>query len=355
VTREARRPDPARAPREPRADLARLEYLLARAQRPPREEALELARLQRRASTLVARLESRGEDPELAARARDLVARAHAFLERPGLPARGRPLALVWELFLERAPRTIRGEWRLLLASFALLYGLAGVAWLAVASDLDLAYSLLPQSVVENELRQLAATAQSEPFRGNFQFGLGASPILSGYVMLHNMGVGILFFASALVPPLYFYLLAQNGLMLGAYTAVAGHWGQASAISSILWCHGVIEIQALVLAGTAGLVLVRAWIRPGARSRSHALVAESGRALLLLAPVFPMLFAAGLIEGFVSPHAPLAARLAVAIASGALLLAWGLLGGRGRASPGDSGRRAAPGSAPSLPPRARIH
>jgi hypothetical protein len=49
---------------------------------------------------------------------------------------------------------------------------------------------------------------------------------------------------------------------------------------------------------------------------------------VLFAPVFPLLLIAGLIEGFVSPHAPLAARLAVAVASGVALLAWVLLGGR---------------------------
>jgi uncharacterized membrane protein SpoIIM required for sporulation len=116
--------------------------------------------------------------------------------------------------------------------------------------------------------------------------------------------------------------------MLGAYTGVASHWGQAGAISSILWTHGVLEIQALVLVGTAGLVLVRAWIKPGAYSRRHALVLESRRALELFVPVFPMLVVAGLIEGFVSPHMPLAVRTSVAVASGVALVLWVALGGR---------------------------
>jgi uncharacterized membrane protein SpoIIM required for sporulation len=317
--------------RDPRADLERLRELLervARAPRPERADVLELARLHRRASSLVARLEGRGEDPGLARLSRQLVARSHAFLERPTVRELGNPFAFLWELFLRRAPRAIRAEWRLLGASFVLLYGLAAVAWAAVAADLDLAPSLLQPEIVEAEIEQLLATEERAPFRGNFDFGLGGSPVAAGYVMLHNMGIGILFFASALVPPFYIYLLATNALMLGTYTAVAGHWGQAGAISSIVWCHGTIELQAIVLAGTAGLVLVRAWIRPGPHTRSHALVLESRRALLLLAPVFPLLFVAGLIEGFVSPHAPLAVRLAVALATGTLLLAWGCLGGR---------------------------
>jgi uncharacterized membrane protein SpoIIM required for sporulation len=316
---------------DPRADLERLSDLLgrvARDPRPARADVLELARLHRRASSLVARLEGRGEDPGLARLSRQLVARSHAFLERPTPRELGNPFVFLWELLFRRSPRAIRAEWKLLGASFVLLYGLAAIAWAAVAADLDLAPSLLHPDFVEQEIEQLAATAEGEPFRGNFDFGFGGSPTAAGYVMLHNMGIGIFFFASALVPPLYLYLLATNALMIGTYTAVAGHWGQAGAISSILWCHGTLELQAIVLAGTAGLVLVRAWIRPGPRTRSHALVLESRQALLLLAPVFPLLFVSGLIEGFVSPHAPAAVRLAVAIVTGVALLAWALLGGR---------------------------
>ena len=50
----------------------------------------------------------------------------------------------------------------------------------------------------------------------------------------------------------------------------------------------------------------------------------------LLAPVFPMLFVAGMIEGFVSPHAGFAVRVAVAVGTGAAMLGWVLLGGRKR-------------------------
>lgn len=311
--------------------LRRLRRLLARKRRAggwSSEELLELPRLYRHACSVVARLEASGTRPRLAAETRALVSAAHAVLYRH---ARERPEP--WprslaRLVLAEAPRTIRAEWRLLAVTFALVYGLALLAWTAVSRDLDLASSLLPAAVVEQEIADLRATPEGQPFRGNFDFGFGESPGTAGMIMVHNMGVGVLFFASALVPPLYLLVITTNGLMLGTYTAVAGHWGQAGAISSILWCHGTLEIQALILAGAAGLVLVRAWIRPGAWSRRHALVLESRVALRLLAPVFPLLLVAGLIEGFVSPHAPLAARLAVAIASGAALLAWALLGGR---------------------------
>jgi uncharacterized membrane protein SpoIIM required for sporulation len=314
------------------AALERLAHLCAHPAGPrgwSDEELLAFPRLYRRACTELAALEEEGRAPRRAAELAALVGRAHALLHRMD-SSDGEPVALrLWRLFSRDAPRAVRAEWRLVVLTLVLVYGLAAGAWFAVARDLDLAYSLLAPEMVAEELEQLAALEDGQPFRGNFTFGLGESPVTASWIMLHNIGIGILFFASALVPPFYLYLISTNGLMLGTYTAVAGHHGQAGAISSILWTHGVLEIQALILAGTAGLVLVRAFLRPGARTRALALTLESRRALCVFAPVFPLLVCAGLIEGFVSPHAPGPVRLAVAIASGIALIAWAGFAGRG--------------------------
>ncbi|MSR61261.1 MAG: stage II sporulation protein M [Planctomycetes bacterium] len=296
-------------------------------------ELLELPRLYRHACTRLARAEQDGADPRRAHELRGLTASAHGLLLREAAHDARPWLVRALEFVLRASPRAIRAEWRLLAASFALFYGLAAVAWVAVRRDVDLAHSFMGPALVDQELEQLAALEPGESFRGNFTFGLAESPAYAGALPLHNIGVGIVFFASALLPPFYLFLLSQNALMLGTYTAVAGHWGQAGSISSIVWTHGVLEIEALILAGTAGLVLVRAWVRPGAFTRAHALVRESRRALELFVPVFPLLVVAGFIEGFVSPHAPLGVRLTIAVASGVALVSWVALGGRRAAEP----------------------
>lgn len=324
---------------EDQRHLRQLRRLLGTSQRPGgsrrgwREaELLELPRLYRHACSLIARLEASGENKHQANEARFLLTRAHAVLYRDREVRRDNLMVRLHRLLFRESPRAIRAEWRLLSATLAFVYGLALIAWFAVSSDLDMAASLLDPSAVEAEIGQLEAVEEGEAFRGNFTFGWGESPTTAGMIMLNNMGVGILFFASALVPPFYLFVLGKNALMVGTYTGVAGHWNQAGSISSILWCHGVLEIQAFILAGTAGLCLVRAWVRPGSWTRRHALQLESKRALVLLAPVFPLLFVAGLIEGFVSPHAPVSLRLAMAGVTGLLLLSWVLLGGRGSAA-----------------------
>ena len=296
----------------------------------PPPSPLELPRLYRFASSLIARLEATGEHPRLLRETRELVIQTHGLLYRDrGIVTTPWHRRAVRFLLVE-CPRTIREEKLLLGLSFFLFYGLAVLSYFAVQNDLDLAPSLLNPEMVRTEIEQLEATADGEPYRGNFNFGWAESPSTAGWLMLHNMGVGVLFFSFALLPPLYLYVLTSNALMLGTYTAVASHWGQAGAISSLLWCHGVLELQAIVLAGTAGLCLIRSLIRPGPWTRRHALAKASKKSLRLLLPVFPMLFFAGLIEAFVTPHAPVAVRISVAIGTGILLLAWALLGGRER-------------------------
>ncbi len=319
--------------------LGRLEDLLKRGRQRrglSDDDYLQLPRLYRLACSVVARQASGTSSPKLAREARALVSRAHTVLYRHRHGAETNLARALWNLFWVEAPRAIRAEWRLVATSLALVYGLALFAGIAVANDLDLAPSLLSPAVVENQIEQLEATAEGEPFRGNFTFGLGESPHTAGWLMAHNMGVSVIFFAAALIPPIYLLLLGLNALMLGTYTAVAWHWGQAGAISSILWCHGVLEIQSIVLAGTGGLVLIRAWVLPGPWSRRHAMQLESRRAIRLLAPVFPLLFCAGMIEAFVSPHAPFEVRIATAVGTGILLLSWVLFAGREKKPAGSS-------------------
>jgi uncharacterized membrane protein SpoIIM required for sporulation len=317
---------------EDRVHLKRLGRLLRRtARRSALDEAelRDLPLLYRHACSVLARLETEGSAPAVAAEVRKRVSAAHEVLHRGTLDEPVSVLRRLVRFLFAECPRAIRAEWRLLVTTLLVFYGLAIGAYAAVLHDMDLASSLLGPEQVDVMVDQLQHTPPGEPYRGNFTFGIGESPGVAGYIPFHNMGVGVLFFASALVPPFFVLILTANALMVGSYTGVAGHWGQDGAISSILWCHGVIELQCIVLAGVAGLVLVRAIVRPGPWTRHHALVLESKRSWRLLAPTFPLLFLSGQIEAFVSPHAGLGVRLSTAVLTGVLLLAWVLLGGRG--------------------------
>jgi uncharacterized membrane protein SpoIIM required for sporulation len=318
--------------------LASLESIVARAERRgvaalSREELEGLPLYYRYASSELARCEAAGGDARTLHRLGRLIARAHGILYRDQAPRTGSALGRTVAFLLEECPRALRAEWRTLVASLCVFYGLSLLAFVAVSSDLDLAFSLLDPEAVAAEIEQLRKTEAGEPFRGNFTFDVGGSPIASGKIMANNIMVTVLLFGAALIPPLYAFLLAKNALMLGTYLGVAAHWDQALAIGSILACHGTLELQMIILAGAAGLVLVRGVVAPGPWSRRRALELGARRAWCLMAPVSPLLVISGLIEGYVSPHAGLLVRLATAGATGALLVLWALFGGARRGAP----------------------
>ena len=319
-----------------RARLGQLQRIVDAAERrgPARlsDEDLEaFPLLVRYASTLLVRLEAQRGAVGLEREVRRLVARGHALLARSADAAGDSWItwpARALRFLLVESPRAIRSEWKLLAGVFGAFYALAGASAYFVTQDLDLAWTLFDEGAVQTTIEQLRDTPAGEPFRGNFTFGIGEAPRTAGIILAHNIGVSVLFFAAALVPPLFAFLLAQNALMVGTYTAVAGHWDQAGAISSILWCHGVIELQMIVLAGAAGLVLVRAVVAPGPWDRRERVARDTRLAWRLFAPVAPLLVVSGLIEGYVSPHAPFGVRIGTAIGTGVALIAWVALGGR---------------------------
>ena len=69
-------------------------------------------------------------------------------------------------------------------------------------------------------------------------------------------------------------------------------------------------------------------VAPGPWTRGTSLALASRRSWRILAPAFPMLFVAGWIEGYVSPHAPLGVRIGVAVLSALALVSWVAFGGR---------------------------
>ena len=324
----------AASAREPEAAaLKRLRTIVDRAQsrgvRSLSAQDLEaLPSLYRYAATRLSRAQTAGANPRRIQELSRLVAAAHGLLYRDSSAPPGSLLARSVDLLLHQCPRTIRGEWRMLTLSLLAFYGLAALSYSAVSRDLELAFTFMDAGSVAEELEQLRATAPGEAFRGNFTFGWEQSAHAAGALMVRNIGVAAMLFGAALLPPVFLLLLVLNGLMVGTYLGVASHWGQALNIGSILMCHGMLELQALALAGAAGLVLARGLFLPGAFTRAQAMRREGSRAWNLFAAIVPMLIAAALIEAYVSPHAGLTIRMLFMCVSALLLVAWIGLGGR---------------------------
>ena len=143
---------------------------------------------------------------------------------------------------------------------------------------------------------------------------LGLEPVASSAIMINNMVVSLLAMVGGITmflpevplitPPGAFtvYLLIVNGLMIGAVGVLVAQANMAYDLWAFVSPHGALELPAIFMAGGAGLLLAKAILLPGRYRRSDALKVYGIQAAKLLFGIIPLLFVAGMIEGFFSPQ-----------------------------------------------------
>jgi uncharacterized membrane protein SpoIIM required for sporulation len=155
------------------------------------------------------------------------------------------------------------------------------------------------------------------------------SSILSVSILANNIVVSILAFCSGIFFGLgTFYLVATNGLMLGAAFAFVHQHKLAHALFEFIVAHGTVELSVICIAGAAGVALGESAIRPASGTRRDSFQACAHRLgpLLLLCAV--LLVGCGFIEGFISPDPgfPLLSRVTIGVCYWLIML--GTLSGR---------------------------
>jgi uncharacterized membrane protein SpoIIM required for sporulation len=301
-----------------------LNDLLGRGQRDIRrlstEDIDQLARLYREASSDLALAKRDFPNHQVTRYLNQLVARAHAMLYQ------GEPIALrrFVEFVTVGFPRLFRETGFFTLAAFLMFFIPALIAGIGVATNVDSARWLLPESVHE-----LIPTVENKSLWTDIP--IEDRPYASSFIMQNNIQVSFVAFASGITGGiLTFWILIQNGLILGGLLGLTGHYGIGFELATFVIGHGVIELSVIFMAGGSGLMIGWALLRPGLMRRRDALAQAARKAVWLLSGAVPLLLIAGAIEGFISPSAtiPWFIKWVVGIGSGILLYSYLLLAGR---------------------------
>ena len=145
-------------------------------------------------------------------------------------------------------------------------------------------------------------------------------PTASSAIMTNNISVSITTFAGGILGGIgTVWLEFFNGLLMGVVGTACWLHGMNLKLWSFVAPHGVLELPAIFLAGGAGLRLAQGLLFPGYLSRRASVVAAGAEAIRLFMGVIPILFIAGVIEGFVSPS-DLPASLKFLLGGGLFLL-----------------------------------
>jgi len=156
------------------------------------------------------------------------------------------------------------------------------------------------------------------------------NPIMAGFYIRHNTGIGLQCFAGGLLVVPGLLITTFNAAFLGASFGYMARPDVPEGVNffHFVTAHGPFELTAIVLSAGAGLRLGVAWISTRGLSRAASLQQTAVQAMPLMGAAMIMFFLAALIEGFLSPSAaPYWVKAAVAVfSSGLLMIYFGVLG-----------------------------
>jgi uncharacterized membrane protein SpoIIM required for sporulation len=256
------------------------------------DDLRELALLYRAATTDLASAQSRAYSAELRAYLNRLVARAYSIVHAADASAGWAPIA---RFFTHTFPREVRASWRVLAATTT-LFVLAWIVsyWLVAQHPLN-AYALLPEAEIPTITKSLHDS--------NFGFDRAYAPAMSSFIITNNIRVTMMAFAGGMTLGIVtLWVVLNNGLMVGGTGALFASRGFGTDFWATIAPHGVIELTAIQIAASAGLLLTQAILMPGRLRRSDALRENARRAGVLMIGVAALLVVAGTIEGFVTPQ-----------------------------------------------------
>jgi uncharacterized membrane protein SpoIIM required for sporulation len=303
-------------------DWDRLELLLTEAaawHRLPPRSISRAAALYRAVCADRMRAQAAGYGVELLALLDGLAARGHnALYSAP--PYR---LQAVWDLVRADFPRALRRHARFFLLALGLflLPGLVGFG-LSYRSR-SFALGLLSPEMAEH---------MEEAYADGFGKGRSesADTMMAGFYVHNNVGIAFRCFATGVLFGLgSMFFLVYNGLQMGAVAGLLTASGRGFNLLTFVASHGAFELTAIVIAGTAGLVMGYALVDTRGRRRFDSLRARARDIVQLVLGAALMLIVAAFIEGFWSPSA-IPAPIKLSVAGGLYLLVAAYLALAGR-------------------------
>jgi uncharacterized membrane protein SpoIIM required for sporulation len=280
--------------------------------------------LYRRLCQCLALSRQRGYSPALADFLQKMVGDCHRRLygtaiERPGTLLRWMSVDF---------PCRVRAEWRLLLATCLIFFGIALGVGLLVWFQPTWAYSFSsPHKLAEYRAmyqpRSIGAGRGSE---GDF--------LMFGHYIWNNISICFRTFAAGLfggIPALL--SIGLNGMHMGVIAAwLSKDPATATNFWSFVVTHSSFEVTGLLLSGMAGMRLGLSLIHPGRLGRGHALHVASQQMFPVIVGAALLTFLAAFVEGFWSAAPGIApnVKFAVGAVCWSAVILFFVLCGRGK-------------------------
>jgi uncharacterized membrane protein SpoIIM required for sporulation len=121
------------------------------------------------------------------------------------------------------------------------------------------------------------------------------------YIAFNNIAVAFNTFIGGFTLGIFtIYIMWSNGLMLGTFQHMFFAKGLGIKSVLVIWIHGTLEIWAIVIAATAGLILASGILFPGTYARMVSFKRGAKDAAKVLIALVPIFIVAAFFESYVT-------------------------------------------------------
>ena len=192
-------------------------------------------------------------------------------------------------------PLVIRRHHRVLLFTFFFFLVFFSIGFFTAMKDPAIPASILGDDYVEMTQDNIDA---GNPF-GVYEEGNAFMSWIA--LMIHNMRVDFLVFVSGIffgVPALI--IEARNAVMVGVFDQFFAVRGLGVDFWLVVFVHGTIEMTALILSTTAGVILGKSFLFPGTHRRIDSFRQGAKDGVKIMVGVIPLTALAAFFEGFIT-------------------------------------------------------
>lgn len=190
-------------------------------------------------------------------------------------------------------PRAVRAEWKLVALAALLFFGPYALGYALTLRDPHFAFKLMDRE----HLNQLSAGYGKGFAEGR---GDGEGLQMLGFYILNNVGIALQCFASGFFLGIGSALyLVYNGVATGAVSAYVAQSSPAAGDNFLAFVvgHSSFELGAIVVSGSAGMLVGRTLLLPGTYTRKEALALQAPKVAALITGASLMLVCAAFLEG----------------------------------------------------------
>jgi len=215
-------------------------------------------------------------------------------------------------------PLVIRKHHRILLFTFLFFISFVLIGVFSAYNDQTFARSVLGDEYVDMTERNIA---NGDPF-GVYKNGNSAVMFL--LIAFNNIKVAFLCYSMGIFAGIgTLYFLFKNGVMVGVFEYMFFHHNVGFQSVLVVFVHGTLELSAIVIAGSAGLIMGNSLLFPGTYTRVQSLQLAAKDSVKIIVSLVPIFVVAAFFEGFVTRHTEMPIWLSLTILlSSASFVTW---------------------------------